>query len=609
LTDADRLAVQGYLQQKYYQTGDTNGVSFQWQFDGTNIAGATNATLTLSDVQSNSAGTYTVTVTDPAGSTTSSNAVLTLLFPSTITSSPSSQAVVAGTTVMFSGAASGTGPIGYQWQFNGTNIPGATGTSLTVTNALESNAGSYTFVATNLYGSATSLVATLSVDESTIQVVSTSATGGGSVVVSIDLIALGTESGVGFSLDFNPAELTYTGAALGTGASGAAFLPNTNQAASGNLGVAIAFGSGTFAAGTQDLLDVTFQVAAVTNATSASLSFGNQPTSQQISDSSAQALPAVYLPGAVTISYAPLAGDVSPRPNGNGVVNIDDWIQEARFVAALDIVSNGGEYQRADCAPRGAPSGGPITVADWVQVGRYAAGLDPLTAASGPTSPTPEPSSDSAHPFKDDISRSIKLVPLSEGTATNSVAVELAAQGNESALQFSVTFNPAMVRFVNATLGSGAPGAALIQNTSQAASGNLGFVVGLLSPGTFAAGTQLLVKLNFTPVSYSNTTALVFGDTPVTRQLVNSSAAILSTSYENANLIVGGLVWPTLTINQAGANVVLSWPSSAADLALQASSSLEGGWTNVVASPATVGNNLVLTSPISKNAVYYRLKY
>jgi hypothetical protein len=64
-----------------------------------------------------------------------------------------------------------------------------------------------------------------------------------------------------------------------------------------------------------------------------------------------------------------------------------------------------------------------------------------------------------------------------------------------------------------------------------------------------------------------------------------------------------------LSINQAGSNVVLSWPSSATVFELQASSSLDGDWTNVVATPAMVGGSLKLTSPISTNTVYYRLKY
>jgi hypothetical protein len=166
-----------------------------------------------------------------------------------------------------------------------------------------------------------------------------------------------------------------------------------------------------------------------------------------------------------------------------------------------------------------------------------------------------------------------------------------------------------MMQFVNASLGSGAPGAALLQNTNQAASGNLGFAVGLLSPATFAAGTQQLVNLNFAPVSYSNTTAIVFGTTPIQCQLVDSNANILLANYENAALTVGGLVWPTLSINQAGSNIVLSWPSSVIVFGLQSSSSLDGIWTDVVATPATIGSSLVLTSPISTNTVYYRLKF
>ena len=37
-------------------------LSYQWQFDGTNIDGATNTTLTLNDVQSSQAGNYAVLV-------------------------------------------------------------------------------------------------------------------------------------------------------------------------------------------------------------------------------------------------------------------------------------------------------------------------------------------------------------------------------------------------------------------------------------------------------------------------------------------------------------------------------------------------------------------
>ena len=48
--------------------------------------------------------------------------------PPAILVSPTDQTVVAGDTAGFSVAATGTSPLIYQWNFNGTNIDGATNT-------------------------------------------------------------------------------------------------------------------------------------------------------------------------------------------------------------------------------------------------------------------------------------------------------------------------------------------------------------------------------------------------------------------------------------------------------------------------------------------------
>lgn len=74
LTDADRIAVQDYLKAKYYFGAGDNGISYQWQLNGTNLPGATNATLFLTNAQPQQSGIYTVALTNLAGSITSAPA-------------------------------------------------------------------------------------------------------------------------------------------------------------------------------------------------------------------------------------------------------------------------------------------------------------------------------------------------------------------------------------------------------------------------------------------------------------------------------------------------------------------------------------------------------
>ena len=51
---------------------------------------------------------------------------------------------------MLSVAASGTEPLSYQWWKNGTNLSGATKTSLTLTNVARCDSGSYSVLVTNV---------------------------------------------------------------------------------------------------------------------------------------------------------------------------------------------------------------------------------------------------------------------------------------------------------------------------------------------------------------------------------------------------------------------------------------------------------------------------
>ena len=150
---------------------------YQWWVDGTNlvkngdgISGATNSVLTIINAQTTNSGSYKVTITNLAGSVTSSNAVLTVASPPAITMQPTNQtAGVGATTVTFAVTATGTEPLSYQWQ-DGTNIlvdggqiDGAISNVLTISNVQLTNNGNYTVTITNLAGSVTSSNAVLTV--------------------------------------------------------------------------------------------------------------------------------------------------------------------------------------------------------------------------------------------------------------------------------------------------------------------------------------------------------------------------------------------------------------------------------------------------------------
>src|SRR5207247_7464960 len=83
--------------------------------------------------------------------------------PTQITTHPTSATGIVGSTVDFAVTARGTPPLRYSWQFNFTNIFGATNPVLTLTGLRQADTGFYRAVVTNSFGSATSLVATLTV--------------------------------------------------------------------------------------------------------------------------------------------------------------------------------------------------------------------------------------------------------------------------------------------------------------------------------------------------------------------------------------------------------------------------------------------------------------
>src|SRR5439155_1545255 len=74
-----------------------------------------------------------------------------------------SQSIVNGQSASFLVTATGTRPVAYQWRFQGTNLPGATASTLSLSNLQTNQSGNYQAVVTNTGGAATSQVAVLTV--------------------------------------------------------------------------------------------------------------------------------------------------------------------------------------------------------------------------------------------------------------------------------------------------------------------------------------------------------------------------------------------------------------------------------------------------------------
>ncbi len=142
----------------------TTGQSITNIFLGTNITGVggigVDASRNRAYVDANVGSTnYLCVIQDLAPPST----------PPIITTPPQSVVVTNGAPAAFSVSVTGALPFGYQWQFNGTNladggsISGSATSNLVLSAATTNNAGSYTIIITNVYGSVTSSAAILTV--------------------------------------------------------------------------------------------------------------------------------------------------------------------------------------------------------------------------------------------------------------------------------------------------------------------------------------------------------------------------------------------------------------------------------------------------------------
>ncbi len=388
----------------------------------------------------------------------------------------------------------------------------------------------------------------------TVQVVGVSGIAGATIQVPVELVAAGNENALSFTVTFDPAVLGSPDAAKGSAASDATLFENGTQAATGKYGVLLGLPAGqVFAAGTRQVVVMTFTIAAGASAGTTPVAFGDTPIAREVTDEAATVLPACWSGGHVTVTQG-YEGDVMPAPNGDNRVTAADWVQLGRWVAQLDAAPTGGQCLKADDAPMSTKGDGRLSAADWVQTGRYVAALDALQFAGGPACGVSAPQR--ARPASADAAtRTVRVAhrQLVRGE-TGVVTVELDAVGNENALSYSLAFDPTTLTFVGAEMPAGLE-ATLFVNGTQAATGRVGILLGLEAGLAFTAGTHPILKLTLTAAADGAGSTLVgFGDVPVARETTDALANVLTTSYTDGTitlLAVPGTFTKTMPANGA----------------------------------------------------------
>ncbi|MDB6057129.1 MAG: large protein, partial [Verrucomicrobiales bacterium] len=180
--------------------------------DTGNVSGSATAALTISSTSSSDIASYSVIVSNAAGTVTSVDATLAVASVPTISAQPQNATAAIGATAYFSATASGA-PLIYQWRKNavalsdGGDFAGTTTSILTVSPVAVADVASYSVVIGNSAGTTTSASATLTLSGTvaiTSQPSSQAVTAGSDATFTVTATGSGT---LGYQWRFNGASI------------------------------------------------------------------------------------------------------------------------------------------------------------------------------------------------------------------------------------------------------------------------------------------------------------------------------------------------------------------------------------------------------------------
>lgn len=130
-------------------------LQYVWRQNGTVRTAFNGPSVQIAAVTPADAGSWTLEVSNSAGSVVSGSLVVTVLEPPVVTTQPVDVVVLEGEGFELKAAASGTAPLSWEWRRNGQPISGESGAVLRRTKATVSDEGTYAVTIRNAAGSAT----------------------------------------------------------------------------------------------------------------------------------------------------------------------------------------------------------------------------------------------------------------------------------------------------------------------------------------------------------------------------------------------------------------------------------------------------------------------
>jgi Bacterial lectin len=162
---ADVTVVSGQAATFSVRATGSGPLNYQWLKNGSPIVEANASNYTMASAPCSDNGSiFSVIVSELSGSVTSAGATITVNCPPIIVTPPTSEAVITGQRATFFVAATGVGPLAYQWLKNGVPIPAAKTSSYTTPAALGSDSGAlFSVIVSNGGGYVISPPATLTI--------------------------------------------------------------------------------------------------------------------------------------------------------------------------------------------------------------------------------------------------------------------------------------------------------------------------------------------------------------------------------------------------------------------------------------------------------------